>query len=53
MCGREWPPMNIDIMTLFPDSVDAMMNVSILVRAQERGYITIQSHQIREYTTNK
>ena len=40
-------------MTLFPDSVDAMMNVSILGRAQERGYITIQSHQIREYTTNK
>ena len=45
--------MRIDIMTLFPDSVDAMMNVSILGRAQERGYITIQSHQIREYTTNK
>ena len=40
-------------MTLFPDSVDAMLNVSILGRAQERGYITIQSHQIREYTTNK
>ena len=25
--------MNIDIMTLFPDSVDAMLNVSILGRA--------------------
>lgn len=45
--------MRIDIMTLFPDSVDAMMNVSILGRAQERGYITIKTHQIREYTTNK
>ena len=45
--------MNIDIMTLFPDSVDAMMNVSILGRAQERGYIAIRTHQIREYTTNK
>ena len=45
--------MNIDIMTLFPDSVDAMLNVSILGRAQERGYITIRSHQIRTYTTNK
>ncbi|MEG1658835.1 MAG: tRNA (guanosine(37)-N1)-methyltransferase TrmD [Oscillibacter sp.] len=45
--------MRIDIMTLFPDSVDAMLNVSMLGRAQERGFIAIQSHQIREYTTNK
>ena len=29
--------MRIDILTLFPASVDAMMNVSILGRAQERG----------------
>ena len=39
--------MRIDILTLFPASVDAMMNVSILGRAQERGYITIKTHQIR------
>ena len=45
--------MRIDIMTLFPDSLDAMLNVSILGRAQQRGYIAIQSHQIRQYTTNK
>ena len=45
--------MNIDIMTLFPESVDAMLNVSILGRAQERGYISIRTHQIRAYTTNK
>ena len=45
--------MRIDILTLFPDSVDAMLGVSILGRAQERGYIAIRSHQIREYTTNK
>ena len=45
--------MNIDILTLFPDSVNAMLNVSILGRAQQRGYISIRSHQIRKYTTNK
>ncbi|MCI2058658.1 MAG: tRNA (guanosine(37)-N1)-methyltransferase TrmD [Oscillibacter sp.] len=45
--------MRIDILTLFPEAVDAMLNVSILGRAQERGYITIQSHQIRSYTTNR
>ena len=45
--------MRIDIMTLFPDSIDAMMNVSILGRAQEKGIITIKTHQIRAFTTNK
>ena len=45
--------MRIDIMTLFPDAVDAMMNISILGRAQQRGHITIKTHQIRDYTTNK
>ena len=48
---RDLPPMNIDILTLFPDSVDAMLNVSILGRAQER--LAIRTHQIRDYTTNK
>ena len=45
--------MRFDIMTLFPESVDAMLNVSILGRAQERGFLTIMTHQIRDYTTNK
>ena len=45
--------MRIDILTLFPDAVDAMMHASILGRAQERGYITIRTHQIRNFTTNK
>ena len=45
--------MRIDIMTLFPDAVDAMMNASIIGRAQERGFVTIRTQQIREYTTNK
>ena len=45
--------MEIDIMTLFPETVGDMMNESILGRAQERGYIRIEAHQIRDYTTNK
>ena len=40
-------------MTLFPDAVDAMMKASIIGRAQERGFVIIRTHQIREYTTNK
>lgn len=45
--------MRIDILTLFPDAVGDMMNESILGRAQERGYIRIEAHQIRDYTANK
>lgn len=45
--------MRIDIMTLFPDTVGDMMNESILGRAQERGFIRIEAHQIRDYTANK
>lgn len=45
--------MRIDIMTLFPDTVGDMMSESILGRAQERGHIHIEAHQIREYTVNK
>ena len=45
--------MRIDIMTLFPEAVMAMLDSSILGRAAERGYIRIECHQIRDYTTNK
>lgn len=45
--------MRIDIMTLFPDTVGDMLSDSILGRAQERGHIRIECHQIRDYTTNK
>ncbi|NLF35423.1 MAG: tRNA (guanosine(37)-N1)-methyltransferase TrmD [Clostridiales bacterium] len=43
----------IDIMTLFPETVGDMMNESILGRAQERDYIRIEAHQIRDFTLNK
>ncbi len=43
----------IDIMTLFPDTVGDMLCESILGRAQERGIIRIECHQIRGYTLNK
>ena len=45
--------MRFDIMTLFPTSVDAMMQESILGRAQRKGLIEIHAHQIRDYTTNR
>ncbi len=45
--------MRVDILTLFPDTVEDVLSESILGRAQERGFITIRAHQIRAYTTNK
>lgn len=45
--------LRIDIMTLFPDVVGDMLSESILGRGQERGFIRIECHQIRDYTTNK
>jgi len=40
-------------MTLFPDVVGDMLCESILGRGQERGFIRIECHQIRDFTTNK
>ncbi len=45
--------MRIDIMTLFPETVGDILSESILGRGQERGYIRIECHQIRDYTANK
>ena len=45
--------MRIDILTLFPDTLGDILCESILGRAQERGFIRIECHQIRDYTENK
>ena len=45
--------MRIDIMTLFPDVVGDMLCESILGRGQDRGFIRVECHQIRDYTQNK
>ena len=45
--------MRIDILTLFPETVGDVLSDSILGRAQERGFIRIETHQIRAFTTNK
>ena len=45
--------MRIDILTLFPETLGDVLSESILGRAQERGFIKIDTHQIRDYTANK
>lgn len=43
----------IDILTLFPDSLRAVLGESILGRAAARGLIEINCVQIRDYTENR
>ena len=45
--------MRVDIMTLFPESVEAALHVSILGRAMKKGILDIRGVQIRDYTDNK
>ena len=45
--------MRIDIMTLFPDTVNAVLQESIIGRAAKKGIIEINCVQIRDFTHNK
>ena len=45
--------MRIDIMTLFPATVDAVLHESIIGRAAKKGIVEINCVQIRDYTENK
>jgi tRNA (guanine37-N1)-methyltransferase len=45
--------MNFHIMTLFPEMVLDGLNTSIIGRAKEKGYISIEAVNIRDYSTDK
>ena len=45
--------MRVDVLTLFPDTMNAIFSESILGRAQKKGILQLQAHQIRDYTTNR
>jgi tRNA (guanine37-N1)-methyltransferase len=45
--------MRIDILTLFPQMFDGLLNCSIIARARERGLVDIELHDIRSYTHDK
>ena len=45
--------MNFHILTLFPDMVMQGLNTSIIGRAVEREYISIEAVNIRDYTLDK
>src|SRR5579883_743118 len=44
--------MRIDVVTLFPEFVDAAAKVGVIGRAQERGLLAVQSWNPRDYATD-
>lgn len=45
--------MNFHILTLFPDMVEQGLNTSIIGRAKDRGLLSIEAVNIRDYAFNK
>ncbi len=48
--GRE---MRIDVLTLFPEALESVLNCSVLGRARERGLVTVNLVNIRDFATDK
>ena len=45
--------MRFDIMTLFPELVGTVLGESIIGRAQNSGYISVNTYNIRDYSEDK
>jgi tRNA (guanine37-N1)-methyltransferase len=45
--------MRIDIVTIFPEPVRSMLDFSIIGRARERGALTVEVHDLRDWTTDR
>lgn len=45
--------MRIDILTILPDLLQGPFSDSIMKRAQEKGLVKINIHNIRDYSTSK
>lgn len=45
--------MRFDIITLFPESLEAYLNVSIIKRAREKKLIEIYEHNLRDFAVDK
>ena len=45
--------MRIDIATLFPAMCEAVLSESIVGRGRKNGFVTIECHNIRDYTLDK
>ena len=46
-------PMTIDIVTIFPDFFEGMLDHGILRRSQQAGLVKIEVHDLRQFTTDR
>ncbi len=45
--------MRIDVFTIFPEYLDAPLNVSLIARARERGQLDVRLHDPRDHTVDR
>lgn len=45
--------MRVDVLTIFPKSLEPLLNESIIKRAQDKGLVKIRVHNLRDYTLDK
>lgn len=45
--------LRIDVLTLFPEMILQAVGHSMLKRAQEKGLLAIQAHNLRDYTLDR
>lgn len=45
--------MRIDVVSVLPELMSSLLNESIMKRAQEKGILSLNFHNIRNYSTNK
>src|SRR5207247_8808408 len=45
--------MKCDILTLFPDTVEAVLSASILGRAREKGLLEVRAVNLRDYAEGR
>lgn len=45
--------MRFDLLTIFPEMFSGPMTTSILGRAQEAGHISVHTHDLRDWTTDR
>lgn len=45
--------MRSDIITIFPEIINAYLNESIIKRARERGLLDARVHDLRDFTDDK
>lgn len=51
--GTQMQALRVDILTTFPEMIDAVASSSILGRARAAGRLDLRVHNLRDYTTNR